>query len=69
MQGALPPNLRGDPWPAGALDHWKLLLARHGRGINVAMVDGSVHWTPLEDLYMLQWKGQWTKYRLRIPIH
>ena len=63
-----PPNLRGDRIGLDAPDHWRLLLARHGRGINVAMADGSARWTRLEDLYMLGWRTGWNKYRLQLPV-
>src|SRR5207302_2053652 len=36
-----PPNLRGDQVTAASPDHWKFLLARHGRGVNVYFADGS----------------------------
>jgi prepilin-type N-terminal cleavage/methylation domain-containing protein/prepilin-type processing-associated H-X9-DG protein len=62
-----PPHLRGDGLSAGAPQHWKFLIARHGRGVNVAFVDGSARWVRLEDTYTLNWKDDWTPYRLALP--
>ena len=65
---AAPPNLRGDSLPTNAPDHWRFLIARHGRGINVAMGDGSARWVPLEETYLLTWKYDWARYRLPLPL-
>jgi prepilin-type N-terminal cleavage/methylation domain-containing protein/prepilin-type processing-associated H-X9-DG protein len=62
-----PPNLRGEGFDGNSPDHWKFLIARHGRGVNVCMADGSARWVALEETYMLMWKKEWTKYRLRLP--
>jgi prepilin-type N-terminal cleavage/methylation domain-containing protein/prepilin-type processing-associated H-X9-DG protein len=62
-----PPNLRGDRITIYTPDHWNFLLARHGRGVNVCMADGSARWTPLEELYELGWRNDWVKYRLKLP--
>ena len=59
-----PPNLKGDKFPLGPPDQWRFLIARHGRGINACMADGSARWVPLEETYMLTWKSDWVKYRL-----
>ena len=67
MPVAPPPNLRGDTLTATSPHHWLFLLARHGRGVNVAMADGSVRWVPAEDTYTLAWKAKWVKYRLDLP--
>ena len=64
---ASPPNLLGDQITATTPDHWLFLLARHGRGVNCVMVDGSARWVPLADMYMLTWKANWVKYPLRLP--
>jgi prepilin-type processing-associated H-X9-DG protein/prepilin-type N-terminal cleavage/methylation domain-containing protein len=48
-------------------DHFRFLMSRHGRGINVAMADGSAKWVPLEELYMMTWQDGWIKYRLHLP--
>jgi prepilin-type N-terminal cleavage/methylation domain-containing protein/prepilin-type processing-associated H-X9-DG protein len=60
-----PPNLRGDSFPEH--DHWKFLIARHGRGVNAYFVDGSARRIPLEETYMLQWNSRWIKYTLDLP--
>lgn len=59
-----PPNLRGDSVAPGKPEHWKFILARHGRGINVVMADGSARWVRLEELYSLSWKADWAPYLL-----
>jgi prepilin-type N-terminal cleavage/methylation domain-containing protein len=62
-----PPNLNGSNFPAGHPEHWKFLLARHGKGIDVYLADGSARWTPLEETYMLTWKADWISYPLTLP--
>jgi prepilin-type processing-associated H-X9-DG protein len=64
-----PPNLRGDQVMPGDTEHehWCFLIARHGRGINVAMADGSARWVRLEDTYMLTWKNKWEPYPIPLP--
>jgi prepilin-type processing-associated H-X9-DG protein/prepilin-type N-terminal cleavage/methylation domain-containing protein len=62
-----PPNLKGTSITPGSPDHWLFLLARHGRGINVYMADGSVRWVAAEETYMLTWKADWTKLHLVLP--
>ena len=65
-----PPNLRGGDLPANSPEHWRFLIARHGRGVNVAMGDGSARWVPLEETYMLTWKSSWKPYRLSsLPVY
>jgi prepilin-type processing-associated H-X9-DG protein len=63
-----PPHLRGDGLTRGAQQHWKFLIARHGRGVNVAFADGSARWVRLEETYTLNWKDDWTPYRLDLPV-
>jgi len=63
-----PPDLSGQHVKPGDPEHWKFLLARHGRGINVYTADGSAAWVRLEDLYALSWKDGWAPYRLDLPI-
>ena len=60
-------DLRGDGFPLSGADHWRFLIARHGRAINVAFADGSARRVPLEETYMLQWAGVWAKYELELP--
>ena len=62
-----PPDLRGSGITLTSPEHWNVLLARHRRGINVCMADSSVRYVPLDELYMLSWKADWTKYRLTLP--
>jgi prepilin-type processing-associated H-X9-DG protein len=62
-----PPNLRGENFPVTAPEHWRFLIARHGRGVNVGFADGSTRWVPLEEMYMHTWKAGWNKYRLPLP--
>ena len=62
-----PPDLQGVGVRRGGPEHWRVLLARHGRGINVCMADGSARWVRLEELYTLNWKADWTPYRLALP--
>jgi prepilin-type processing-associated H-X9-DG protein len=65
-----PPDVIGSAVKPGAPEHWKFLLARHRRGINVAMADGSSRYVPLDDVYLLNWKAGWTGYRLaNLPGH
>ena len=64
---APPPNLRGDGLTDASPGHWRFLLGRHGRGINVYMADGSARWVRLEDTYLLAWSLHWQPYRLRLP--
>jgi prepilin-type processing-associated H-X9-DG protein len=64
-----PPNLRGDQAIPGDSEHehWDFLIARHGRGINIAMADGSARWVRLEDTYLLTWKNNWDPYPIPLP--
>ena len=64
---ASPPNLSGEGLNEASPGHWRFLLGRHGRGINVYMADGSARWVRLEDTYLLTWKPGWMPYRLRLP--
>ena len=62
-----PPDLSGASITEGSPQHWRFLLARHGRGINVCMADGSARWVRLEETYQLNWSADWSPYRLRLP--
>lgn len=64
-----PPDLTGSHAAPGGPEHWKFLISRHGRGINVCMTDGSVRWVPLEETYMLSWRNDWVKYPLTLPAN
>jgi prepilin-type N-terminal cleavage/methylation domain-containing protein/prepilin-type processing-associated H-X9-DG protein len=61
-----PPDLNGNI-SAGSPDHWRFLIARHGRGINVCFADGSARWVPLEETYRMKWNSYWVGYRLVLP--
>lgn len=61
-----PPDLNGNV-NAGSLQHWRFLLARHGRGINVCFADGSARWVPLEETYRMKWSYNWQGYGLTLP--
>jgi prepilin-type N-terminal cleavage/methylation domain-containing protein/prepilin-type processing-associated H-X9-DG protein len=63
-----PPDLRGATLRPGQPEHWKFLLARHARGVNVCMGDGHVKWVQLDDMYRMTWKSNWNKYRLVLPV-
>jgi prepilin-type N-terminal cleavage/methylation domain-containing protein/prepilin-type processing-associated H-X9-DG protein len=58
-----PPDLNGNV-TASSPAHWRFLLARHGRGINVCFADGSARWVPLEETYRMKWNYNWTGYGL-----
>jgi prepilin-type N-terminal cleavage/methylation domain-containing protein/prepilin-type processing-associated H-X9-DG protein len=67
-----PPNLHWDNYSladASANEHWRFLIARHGRGINAYMADGSARWIPLEETYELTWKSDWMKYHLTLLMY
>jgi len=65
-----PPNLTGATSPAGTGDgtsthnHWRFLIARHGRAINVCFADGSAKRVPLEETYKMKWTPFWRPYAL-----
>ena len=63
-----PPNLTGASSPAGSGDgtnnHWRFLIKRHGRAINVAFADGSARRVPLEETYKMKWTPFWRPYAL-----
>jgi hypothetical protein len=67
MPAPPPPNLTGSDFPPTAPEHWRFLIARHGRAINGYMADGSARRIPLEDTYRLSWTNNWQKYRLPLP--
>jgi prepilin-type N-terminal cleavage/methylation domain-containing protein/prepilin-type processing-associated H-X9-DG protein len=58
-----PPDLKGNSvqYPTNAPQEWRIMLARHGRAINVATADGSARRVPLEDLYNLTWRKDWKR--------
>src|SRR5688500_14422498 len=62
---AAPPNLTGAA-AAGVqdVDHWRFLINRHGRAINVAFADGHAARVPLEETFQMKWTPHWVKYSL-----
>jgi prepilin-type N-terminal cleavage/methylation domain-containing protein len=75
MPVALPSDLYGkSAWSSGATQHWRFLIARHHRGINMLTADSSARWAPLEEVYLYQWDNDpaqqeqghrgWTPYKL-----
>jgi prepilin-type N-terminal cleavage/methylation domain-containing protein/prepilin-type processing-associated H-X9-DG protein len=62
-----PPNDLHGELPVGAPDHWRLMIARHGRAINIGFADGSARRVPLEEIYMMQWATVWEKIPLHLP--
>lgn len=65
-----PPDLTGGSVSAASPEHWRFLIARHGRAVNVCMADGSARRVPLEEMYQLTWTVKWSPYRLAdLPTH
>ncbi len=62
-----PPHDLNGELPVGAENHWRFMLARHGRAINFGFADGSARRVPLEETYLLQWAATWEKYSLTLP--
>ncbi|HXE51725.1 MAG TPA: prepilin-type N-terminal cleavage/methylation domain-containing protein [Tepidisphaeraceae bacterium] len=63
----MPTDLTGMQSTPATPDLWKLLIARHGKAINVCMADGSVRRVALSDIYTLTWKSIWPKTTLSVP--
>jgi prepilin-type N-terminal cleavage/methylation domain-containing protein/prepilin-type processing-associated H-X9-DG protein len=42
-------------------------MARHGRAINVAFLDGHADRVPLDDLWQLQWHKEWAPSEVTLP--
>jgi prepilin-type processing-associated H-X9-DG protein len=67
-----PPDLQGSNLlesEGPSFSHWRFLLARHGRAINVVFADGSARRVPLEDTYTLTWQANWVPYQIPLPSH
>jgi prepilin-type N-terminal cleavage/methylation domain-containing protein/prepilin-type processing-associated H-X9-DG protein len=63
---APPPNLGGAAsTAAGGAGHWRFLIARHGRAINVCFADGHAVRVPLEDTFQMKWTPYWRPYALK----
>ena len=46
-------------------DHYRILIRRHGRAINVAFADGHAQKVPLEETYLMRWTPFWRPYALK----
>jgi prepilin-type processing-associated H-X9-DG protein/prepilin-type N-terminal cleavage/methylation domain-containing protein len=68
-QPQAPPDLQGSSAPAGNNNNdWRVLLARHGKGINVCFADGHASRIELSDTYNMQWTPYWVRYaRTNLP--
>ena len=70
-----PPDLTGsgmtDPNATSQnYEHWRFLIARHGKAINVNFADGSCRTVPLAETYQMQWQKNWVRYNLtNLPGH
>jgi prepilin-type processing-associated H-X9-DG protein len=64
-----PPNLQGTISPAGPNNNdWRILLARHGRAINVCFADGHAATVKVEETYRMLWTPYWLPYtRTNLP--
>ncbi len=62
-----PPNLTGAGLVESSPSHWRFLLARHGRAVNVAFADGSARRVALDETYELRWHMQWVPFRIPLP--
>ena len=63
---APPPNLTGiGSTAAGGAGHFRFLLARHGRAINVCFADGHAGRVALEDTFQMHWTPYWRPYALK----
>jgi prepilin-type processing-associated H-X9-DG protein len=64
-----PPDLTGAHAPKkDANNDWRVLIARHGRAINVCFADGHAARVTLEDVYKMKWTPWWRPYsRTNLP--
>jgi prepilin-type N-terminal cleavage/methylation domain-containing protein/prepilin-type processing-associated H-X9-DG protein len=62
-----PPDLTGakSPKATGDHNHWRFLIARHGRAINVCFADGHAARVALEDTFKMKWTPYWQTYALK----
>jgi len=61
----MPPNLTGSKQGfTNAYQFWRLCIARHGRAINMCMLDGHAETVPLPNIYQYVWYMGWQKYSL-----
>ncbi|HTW95788.1 MAG TPA: hypothetical protein VMD30_13380, partial [Tepidisphaeraceae bacterium] len=62
----MPSNLTGSvaqPF-TNVYQFWRLCIARHGRAINICMLDGHAETVGLANLYEYTWYAGWQKYAL-----
>ena len=64
-----PPNLTtaGHGGPGATFGMNCYCIARHGRGINVAFLDGHAARVPLEELWKLRWHNEWVARDVTLP--
>ena len=62
---SIPADLSGIAASSGnKQDQFRIWIARHGRGINMAFMDGSARYVGLEETYNLYWTPTWNRYVL-----
>jgi prepilin-type processing-associated H-X9-DG protein/prepilin-type N-terminal cleavage/methylation domain-containing protein len=66
-----PPDLSGaQSTAAGGNGHWRFLLDRHNRAINVCFADGHASRVALEETFLMHWTPYWRPYALKnLPKH
>src|SRR5581483_9538907 len=58
-----PTDVQGSEAEQGLGDHtYRMIIARHGYGINVCFADGHADWVNLRDLTTLHWRPDWVPY-------
>lgn len=58
-----PSDVEGSEAEQGIGDHtYRVIIARHGYGINVCFADGHADWVNLRDLTTLHWRPDWVPY-------
>jgi prepilin-type processing-associated H-X9-DG protein/prepilin-type N-terminal cleavage/methylation domain-containing protein len=63
----MPKNLSGSDAAVKGLkdhDHYRFLIARHGKAINVCFADGHAATVPLADTFKMKWTPYWQGYAL-----
>jgi prepilin-type N-terminal cleavage/methylation domain-containing protein/prepilin-type processing-associated H-X9-DG protein len=60
----MPPDLTGNAaWQANTQnDHFRFLIARHNKAINICFMDGSAATVPLSGVYEYTWAPGWVPY-------
>ena len=65
-----PPPVRLDPHPYVGVGHAmanSVCIARHGRAVNVAFLDGHARTVPLAELWRLKWNNAWVDTHVTLP--